>query len=134
MTGLVIDTSVVGPWILSDEENDLSIRVLGMLEDLEATVPAIWFYEVGNLIRSSFRRGRLTDEETPQAVAMLTNLPIVEGKNGSLNEIIRICRTCDLSFYDAAYVDLALREKLPLATLDRRLADAASGAGVALFA
>jgi predicted nucleic acid-binding protein len=108
---------------------------LGRLERDAAIAPAIWPLEVANGLRTAERRGRLDPADVPRIRELLLSLPVqVEpvALTEALGEITEAARRLDLTAYDAAYLELAARRGLPLATIDERLRRAATVAGVAL--
>jgi predicted nucleic acid-binding protein len=132
----VVDASVTLAWCLSDEASDAADEALGRLERDEAIAPAIWPLEVANGLRTAERRGRLDLADLPRVRDLLLSLPVqVEGVElrTALGEVTEIARSLDLTAYDAAYLALAARRGLPLATVDDRLRRAAASAGVALI-
>ena len=131
----VVDASVALAWCFEDEESVAAYRVLARLESDAAVAPPIWPLEVANGLRSAERRGRIDEREMPGLVRLFTTLPIeVEavGLVRTLGDVLPMARSLGLSTYNAAYVDLALRRGLPLATADEYLAQAAEAAGVEL--
>ncbi len=130
----VVDASVTLAWCFADEASDAADEALGRLEREEAITPAIWPLEVANGLRTAERRGRLELADLARVRDLLLALPIeVEAidLNLALGEVTEIARRLDLTAYDAAYVALAARLGLPLATVDERLRRAATSAGVA---
>lgn len=104
-----------------------------MLSTSEALVPIICPFEVANVLLVGERRGRLTQADTGQFLNLLASLPIRIDhgpQNLALNEILVLGRQYGLSAYDAAYLELAMREGLPLATRDTAIRSAASRCGV----
>jgi predicted nucleic acid-binding protein len=98
-------------------------------------VPALWPLEVANGLRSAERRGRITIADSARVRELLLSLPIhieVVDLAAALTEVVDLARTSDLSAYDAAYLALAARRGLPMATADERLAHACTQAGVEL--
>jgi predicted nucleic acid-binding protein len=98
-------------------------------------VPSIWPLEVSNFLLLGERRQRVTYTKTTRFVQVLQELPISidsETVSAALDAVLRLGREYDLTSYDAAYLELAMRRRLPLATLDERLTTAARQAGVAL--
>ena len=123
----VLDSSVALAWLLPDETNADTDALADRLEQATARVPAIWSLEVGNALIMARRRRRITDAELDRCVAALSALPIeVDHPAGAegLAGVIRIAGRLGLTTYDAAYVELAQRRGLPLATLDSRLRQA----------
>lgn len=95
-------------------------------------VPALWWYEVRNLLVMQERRGRASREATDLRLAWLADLPVIvdEGRVGE--RVVELARRHGLTVYDASYLELASRRALALATLDGRLTEAARQEGVAL--
>jgi len=133
----VLDCSVAISWCLVDEDNDYANAILAMMPDCEAFVPGIWLLEVANTILVAERRNRMTTEQSELAIALLQSLLIQVDEatdSNALSSTLRLGRQEGLAAYDAAYLELALRLKLPIATLDTRLAEAATRCGVGLVA
>ncbi len=131
----VLDCSVAISWCLVDENNDYANAILAMMPDGEAYVPAIWSLEVANTLLVAERRNRMTQEQSQLAIALLQSLLInVDEATDSkaFSSIFPLGRKEGLAAYDSAYLELAIRLKLPMATLDRRLAEAATRCGVEL--
>jgi len=133
----VLDASVTMAWCFEDERTDLTEGVLDSLaEGGEAVVPPIWAYEVANVLVGAQQRGRLTAArvasfmEDLQDFAIQTD-PQVEGR--VLGPVAALARERRLTVYDAAYLELAMRSGLPIATLDERLQHAAGEVGVRLI-
>jgi predicted nucleic acid-binding protein len=122
----VLDASVTAAWLLPDEAHPLTERVLDMLAVDEALVPRIWWFEIRNLLLVSERRGRLLASETKAILTNLSTYPIHADDAPDEIEVLRLARDYYMTFYDASYVELALRLALPIATLDRRMANAAA--------
>lgn len=132
----VIDASVALGWCFKDEATAYADAVLTRLEEEGAIAPAIWPLEVANGLRSAERRGRIDERELPAMAQLLLALPIRIDEiplSAALGEILQLARALGLSTYDAGYVDLALRQGVPLATLDDALARAATAAGAELL-
>jgi predicted nucleic acid-binding protein len=103
------------------------------LLDEDALVPANWPLEVAQALLSADRRGRITRERRMGAIGHLEGLPILvdrETPDRAMSEIAQIAGTHALTIHDAAYVELARRAGLPLATFYRGLARAAEKHGV----
>jgi predicted nucleic acid-binding protein len=133
----VLDASVTLGWCFEDEAGEYADSALEALSDDTAVAPAVWPLEVANGLVVAERRGRLVPAQTARFCALLPALPIeVEpgGLTTTLALLVPLARDHGLSVYDAAYLDLAARRGLPLATLDARLRAAALAAGVAVRA
>jgi len=129
----VVDASVTLAWFFGDEASTYADTILDRLEQDEAVAPAIWPLEVANGLRTAERRGRLDAAELPRIRELVGGLPVrietIE-LEAALGEVLEMARSLDLSAYDAAYVALAARRGLPLATVDDRLRRACDRAGV----
>ena len=102
-----------------------------------AVVPTIWPLEVANAALMGERRKRLDEARSTRFFALLGGFPITvdDGTSGkAFGDIAHLARTHGLTTYDAAYLELAIRMGLPLATLDEKLKAAAMAVGVRLFA
>jgi predicted nucleic acid-binding protein len=133
----VVDASMAAAWFFEDEPEPLADSVLGRLRDgtTTAAVPAIWPAEVVNALLVAERRGRTTEAKTDRFVTDLADLPVaVETADAALvgGRVLTLARRHHLTVYDATYLDLAFRLRLPLATLDTRLRKAAEAVGVPL--
>jgi predicted nucleic acid-binding protein len=129
----VLDCSVAISWCLVDENNDYANAILAIMPDAEAFVPGIWSLEIANVLLVAERRNRMTQEQSKVAIALLQSLLIqvdMATDANALGVTLDLGRTVGLAAYDAAYLELALRLGLPLATLDTRLANAATLYGV----
>jgi len=133
---LVIDASVALAWCFEDETNEFADQVLERLVETAGIVPLIWPLEVGNALIGAERRGRLSQAESERFLELLRSLPIrIEPVSLTylFGDVIGLAREQNLSTYDAAYLDLAMRSGLPLATLDTALHEAAIRCGVKDF-
>lgn len=132
---LVLDNSVVMAWCFRDVGDGYADAVLGSLAGSEALVPGIWPLEVVNVLAAAERLRRLTETDSARFLALLADLPIrviQEPPQRITGEILALARETGLSSYDASYLDLAMREGAPLATLDDGLRKAAARVGVQL--
>lgn len=132
---LVLDASVTLAWCLPEESTAYTEAVLDLLAGGgEAAVPAIWPFEVANALLVAERHKRIALTQVTSVLQRIADLPIaidpirVERAFGA---ILSTARDGKLTEYDAAYLELALREGLPLATLDDRLKQAARKVGIA---
>jgi predicted nucleic acid-binding protein len=136
MAGVVIDCSITMSWCFPDENDPYAREVLRSLPSLPALVPAHWSLEVANSLVVGERCRRLDEASVLTFVALLASLPITldqETPERALRETLSLARERNLSSYDAAYLELATRRGLPLATLDQRLRNAAAAVGVDFY-
>ena len=129
----VLDGSVTLAWLFHDEQDPYADAIIGKLPHLEMLVPRIWHLEVANVLLVGERRGRCSQADTTSWLAFLSGLPIlVDGSTEARawSDTINLARQQSLTEYDAADLELALREGLPLATLDSKLEAAATAVGV----
>ncbi|HUW64767.1 MAG TPA: type II toxin-antitoxin system VapC family toxin [Spirochaetia bacterium] len=129
----VLDCSITLTWFFEDEDNPYAMLVLDSLAETEAVVPVIWTLEVPNGLLTAERRGRLTADKANQAIELLKKLSIrVDVLENGMQPLLALARDCKLTTYDAAYLELAKRCQLPLATSDQALAKAARLSNVQL--
>lgn len=133
MAGLVVDPSAILALALSDEEADYADRVLEATLRHGAAVPSIFWYELRNVLLISERRGRLTEEQAIAFLEEFSHLPIECADHPPPDGTLQIARTHGLTVYDAAYLELALRRGVALATLDKKLRLVAQTIGVTVF-
>ena len=132
----VLDGSVTMAWCFDDEATPYTDGVRDGLADKQAVVPSIWPLEAANATIMGERRGRLDGARSSRFLVLLQALPIVvddETSSRAFSDIVHLARTYQLSAYDAAYLELAIRRGLPLACLDGKLKAAATAAGVVLI-
>ncbi len=131
----MLDASVALAWAFEDEADEYADEALEVLSGGGAVVPGLWGYEVVNALAMGERRERILPAETARFLTLLQDLPIeFEALTfGELTGLASLAREHGLSAYDAAYLDVAIRRGLPLATRDRRLGEAARRSGVVIF-
>lgn len=137
MTRFVLDASVALRWFLSSPVPAYAHRVRRrMLDGAQAVVPALCHLEMANGLAVAERRGFVTLADADQSLTDIDGLlgQAIESDPAlvSVRQALTTARTFQLSAYDAVYLNLARRERLPLATLDEDLRAAAAQAGVAL--
>jgi predicted nucleic acid-binding protein len=123
-------------WCFEGEADRYADAVLDALTDGSALVPALWPLEVANVLVMAERRRRLRRADTMRLLELVGALPVVVDNPvtiGELPGLLGLAAAHRLSAYDAAYLHLAMREQLPLATRDRALSAAARSTGVRLF-
>src|ERR1700674_4334140 len=121
----VLDASVAVAWCFEDESTKFTESVLSLLANgAEALVPSIWPLEIANALLIAERRKRITLARSTALLLQIAGLPVsvwpIDAKQ-AFEQILPIARHQSLSEYDAAYLDLAVRRGLPLATLDGQL-------------
>lgn len=129
----VLDASVSAVWGLADEASPLAELAADRLKTEFALVPPLWWYEVRNLLLVSERRLRMTTADSKIFLELLSSYPIQVDSVQDEETTFRLARQYRLSFYDAAYLAVAQRNGVSLATLDKALQDAAQAAGVPLL-
>jgi predicted nucleic acid-binding protein len=136
VTPFVLDCSVAMSWAFADEQSPQTDRLLDRVRDYGAIVPELWCLEVANAFVQAEIRKRISPPTTAQTIRRLQILPI-EVDNGAteraFHAILDIARSERLTAYDAAYLELAARRAIPLATKDRDLAKACRRRGVPLL-
>jgi predicted nucleic acid-binding protein len=136
LDGFVVDSSVAVAWCFPDEQDAYSQAILDALASKKAFVPYLWHLEVANTLLVGERRKRSTQANTVAWLGFLAHLPITvdeETKLHAFGDITNLGRSQNLSAYDAAYLELAMRRGLPLATLDEKLKAAAKAVGVIFY-
>ncbi len=135
----VLDNSVAMCWLLNNgrsADGAYALDVLDSLKTTQAVVPALWALEAANIVVKVEAKGLVTEARTQAFVATLCRLNIVTDKATAaraLSDTLNLARRYKLSAYDAAYLELSLRDGLPLATLDGDLEKAARKAGIQRF-
>jgi len=132
---LVVDSSAALSWALRDEQGS-GLALLETMVEEPAIVPVHWILEVTNALRMAVQRARLQPDERHAIVERLENLSITidaETVSRGWREIPLLADRFALTTYDAAYLELAIRLDLSLATMDKALARAARAAGVPLL-
>ena len=133
MTTFVLDCSVTMSWVFPDEASEATDRLRETMIEGRAFVPALWPVEVGNVLLTATRRGRISAGEWPRIRTNLEALPVEidpVSTSRAWGAALELAREHRLSGYDATYLELAVRMQLPLATLDRALAASARAEGL----
>ena len=132
MPGFVVDASVSAAWFLPDEATPYTEAALQATATDEVWVPAVWLLEMGNLLLNAQRRKRIGNAKRRELVAAASVLRLrVDREPVSMVTLDALAARHKLTAYDAAYLELALRRQLALATLDAALVASLSAAGVA---
>ena len=128
----VLDASLALAWSFDDEPEPDAPLGLDLLSGDHAVVPSVWPLELSNALVIAERQGRITRSDSARLTSLLGGFPIeVEPitTRRALGDVLDIARDYELSAYDAAYLEVAVRRALPLATLDGRLRTAAERVG-----
>ena len=126
-----VDSSVVSGWYLENQATPYTEAISERLREDRAVVPALWELELTNVLRTACLRQRMTAEKAQQVLARIAKLPIAVNRVGAPpHELMALALRFGLSSYDAAYLELAFRLQLPVATVDVALSDAAVASGV----
>ena len=129
----VIDASIVAGVAFGEAPGAKVAFAFERLALNEAFAPILFFFEVRNALAVNERRGRATERGSDEFLRWLARLPIRFAPLPDGDALMALARKHKLTVYDAAYLELAKREGLPLATVDRALEKAAIAEGVALF-
>ena len=130
----VLDASIAACWCFPDEQSAVADTAMQRLLEDEALVPALWPLEIRNILVVSERRGRIETADADAFLRDLDRLPIRVRHDTDLRALVALARRHQLTSYDAAYLDLAMRTSAMLATLDGSLVRAALEEGVKLLA
>ncbi|MDQ2680821.1 MAG: type II toxin-antitoxin system VapC family toxin [Candidatus Eremiobacteraeota bacterium] len=132
---MVVDASLALAWFFEDESDKRTDSLLDALQDEEAVAPIIWRIEIVNAFGSGVLRKRFSVQTAQEYVRRLQRLPVRIDREVEqmLSHLFDLAQKYGLSAYDASYVELALRENLPLATNDKHLSRAAKAAGIQLL-
>jgi predicted nucleic acid-binding protein len=132
----VIDASVALSWVYSDEHSAVSNALLASVSQQGAFVPLLWRLEVANSLKTGIKRKRIDAAYRDSSIQIFLRLPIeidLDTNDYAWTTILQLADMYQLTVYDAAYLELALRRGLPLATRDADLATAAKTAGATLL-
>ena len=132
MTPIVVDNSVFLAWCLAYEEEPIAASATQQVAKEGGVAPRIWWYELRNALLSNERRGRMSPQQVSDALADSLALDIWMDDQHDESRLLEFARRHGLTVYDAAYLEVAFRRGLPLATLDRRLREATEAIGVAV--
>ncbi|HEY2481649.1 MAG TPA: type II toxin-antitoxin system VapC family toxin [Caulobacteraceae bacterium] len=125
---VVIDASMAISWLFDDEHTDAAHAVMLRAVAEGAIVPSLWRLEVANVLRNAARRGRCDEAYVDRSLERLGRLPVAvddETDQHAWGETRALSREQGLTLYDAAYLELAIRKALPLASCDADLVAAA---------
>ena len=128
----IVGASVAIAWAFN-ERHATAAHARARIRAEQAIVPALWWYELRNVLVLGERRGRLTERDTARFLRDISRLAVTMDSSPDETHVLTLARRHRLTVYDAAYLELAAREALPLATLDAQLATAAQAEQVALI-
>lgn len=127
----VIDNSVVCGWFLSNQATPYTDAMAQRLLDDTAVAPGLWPLELANVLRTACKRGAIVAQRAQEISGEISTLPItIDATPQSSSALLALALRFDLTSYDAAYLELALRLQLPIATQDDALMQAAMASGV----
>ena len=132
----VVDCSLTMAWCFADETTPATYAIQERLVTETALVPSLWFLEVANVLAIAERRKRLTPEKSARFITLLHALNIEiddEAPRRAFADLLPLCRAHALTSYDAAYLELAMRRALPIASLDTGLRKSAKRVGVTIL-
>ncbi len=132
---LVVDASFIASLLLPDEAAEESAALLEQIKDGGAAAPTLWQLEVANMLLAAERRKRIDPSQFTRIVDAIDSLPVTLQPALTVKQrgdLLHLAREHKLTAYDAAYLELALRLDLPLATVDGHLTTAAEAEGVTL--
>jgi len=129
----VLDASIPACWALQEEEDPRAETAFARMKSDEAVVPGLWWFEIRNILVVNERRKRITESDSGLFLRNLAGLRVRIDREPEESVILRLARSHGLSVYDAAYLELALREAIPIATLDAQLTAAARAEGSGLI-
>ncbi|WP_457798970.1 type II toxin-antitoxin system VapC family toxin [Methylocystis sp. S23] len=133
MTLFVIDASILAAAALADEQHPRAVEAVTLLRKGGALAPSLLFFEIRNVLLINERRKRLSEQDSAAFLNILGRLPIETDRACGETQLLLLARKHRLTSYDAAYLELALRKGLPLATLDADLERAAHAESVEII-
>jgi len=131
----VLDNSVLTGWYIPDQTNAYTQAIAKRLETDRAIVPALWQLEFANVLKTACSRGKLSPDNARAIADTIASLPIAldPGVAPGPRQMFELALRYQLSSYDAAYLELAMRLGLPIACQDSKLKEAATQAGVVVL-
>ena len=136
MTGFVLDCSMTLAWYFSDERTAETLAIQARLISERAVVPQVWALEVASCLLGAEKRGKVRSEVKKEWLKLMSLMPldVITHSNEEIFDRVTVLAAKEgLTVYDAAYLDLALKFRLPLATLDAVLITAAKRNGVSVL-
>ena len=129
----VLDASIAACWAFDDEDHPTAALALERIRTDEAHVPSLWWFEIRNTLVVNERRKRLSESDTAAFLRSIAALRLTVDREPDDAGLLALARRHKLTVYDAAYLELAQRKALALATLDTALALAARAESVTLI-
>lgn len=129
---IVVDKSVFLSWCMGEEDVLVATETVLRVANEGGVAPRIWWYELRNALVTNERRGRISSEQAAKILAASLALNVEIDGNHDEAQLLDFARRFDLTVYDAAYLEVAFRRDLPLATFDHRLRKAAETVGIAI--
>ena len=126
----VLDASIAATWAFADESHPQADLAFLRIRSETAFVPSLWWYELRNVLVAGERKSRILPRDSDLFLRRLSPLRIETDQAIEEAAVMTLSRTRGLTVYDAAYLELAARRQLPLATLDRKLRNAAKAEGI----
>src|SRR5712671_1264135 len=135
MAAVVIDASIASAWCFPDEQTDYTRAVFQAVSSsaVDTVAPRLWAYEIRNSVLMGLRRGRISKPDSAQFLVSLNELNVRLSEPASYDDVFSLAQQHGLTVYDAAYLDLAIQERVTIASLDGQLVRTAQRAGVQLF-
>lgn len=129
----VLDASVAASWALASEDHPIADLAASRIRSEDALAPGLLWFELRNILVAGERRKRIAEHDTHRFLRTFDQMRIIIDRFPREDAVLGLARSHRLSFYDASYLELAHRERLPLATLDKNLARAAQVEGVEIL-
>jgi predicted nucleic acid-binding protein len=129
----VLDASITITWAMQDVSHPVADLAWSELDEGSALVPGIWWYEVRNILVVNERRQWISIADSARFLERLHDFQIDGDNQPDSTHVLTLARSTGLTVYDCSYLELAMREHAPLATLDKRLQQAAASLGVLLL-
>jgi predicted nucleic acid-binding protein len=129
----VVDASIAACWALRDEQHLAADAARDRIANDPVFVPSLWWFEIRNIIVIKERKQRITEADSSVFLSWMDRLGISLDRSPDSSELLRLARKHNLTAYDAAYLELAMRIRVPLATLDKDLVTAAAAERVPLI-
>lgn len=136
MVRLVLDVSAVGAWCFEDDRTPASEALLARLPECELWVPGLFLWELANLLLMAERRSRISESDRSSFLSLIAQLDLrLDPADPTViwHDVLSLAARHHLTAYDAAYLELAMRRGLPLASRDAALGAAAQAAGLDLL-